>query len=197
MPAGSGDILRIVAKCEMGGQDVINVFHAQMAETGEVDDSTILTAVRNRLEAAYQELEDEQSDQLTAVGIDVANITDNTVIGQTTLGAYTGGTAEQGTLPPQVAGFVQFGTQVLGSLGRKFLAGFIEDSNTETGRPDTAVQAVIAAFAAEILAPLLIGSGFLNFGNWNKDLERFVDWVSATVSSEWKTQRRRYYSSGS
>ena len=59
------------------------------------------------------------------------------------------------------------------------------------------VLTAMLAYAADLLADAVCASGYIEFGNYNSDLARFAEWVTAFAKDVLCTQRRRRGSVGS
>jgi len=197
MSVNNDDVLRVTAKMHMGVVDIQNVFHIQAQGTGTLGDAAAVSAIALRLDDAYANMVAQLSDNLQFDTIEVFNVTQDAPMDEVTWPTLVDGDVVSDQLPTQVAGLVRFTTNVARSQGRKFIGGVIEGDNDANGLPDTDVLTALAAFAADVLTPWLIGSGNFAFGNYNVDLTRFAEWVSPIINTIWSTLRRRRFGVGS
>lgn len=196
MTVNSGDILRVTAKMKMSGKDVQNTFHIEAQDTNDLDDATVVAAVEARLEAAYDNLLTELSDNLAFDSIVIKNVTQDVPISDSGWPTLTTGNTATGDAPPAVAGMVKFPTGVARSQGRKFIGGLVNAVITTAGDPSSALQVSLANYVVDLLDTWLIGDGEFAFGNYDDVLLRFAEWASGLVVDTFKTQRRRYTGSG-
>lgn len=197
MPTADNDILRVVAKMSIDGNDVQNVYHLRADVTSDPGDATVLSEIADYLDDAYAQVNGTFDGDLTYDSIAVWNVSTDTFIGETTWPVRTSGGSATDMLPIQTSPIVLFGTNVNRSQGRKFLPPMTEGNCEADGTPTAATHTVLGNYAAAILAGVT-GTGWDGIpGNWNEAKARFVDWVYATIKDFFATQRRRYRASGS
>jgi len=197
MAVENNDVLRVSCKMSLFGQDVQNVFYIRNNGAGSVDDTTAVTEVLARLDSAFVLQNGEITNNLSYDSIEIFNITQDRPMGEYAWPTLTVGGAVSEALPNQVSGLVLFPTTTARSQGRTYLGGHVEGNNSSTGVPDGGALAAMAAWAAALIAPWLVGGGEFEFGNWSSEKLRFAAYVSSLVRDVWRTQRRRAQGVGS
>lgn len=197
MALATGDIVRITCKMSQDGKDVQNVYHMKAAVSAAVTYEDFLDELAQDFDDMYNLVDTRFADVLTFDTIEMYNITKDEYIGETAWPVLTVGSSLSDELPVQSSPCVLFPSDKLRSQGRKFLPPLTIGSLDDHGTIVASVLAEIAAYAAEALTAK-VGTDWAGvLGNWNPDLGRFAEWVSAVVLPEFKTQRRRYTGTGS
>jgi hypothetical protein len=197
MPIADGDILRAVAKMSFGASDVQNVYHIKCDVITDPGDTSVLAAVIDALNTAYDYIDTLINDDISFDTIGLWNVTTETFIGEDDWSTLTAGGGTGTNLPVQCSPMVLFNTNVNRSQGRKFLPIVATGSLTADGVCNSTLLTALGGFATYLLNGIT-GTGWSGaYGNWNPDLLRFVEWATAYVSQTLKTQRRRYVGSGS
>jgi len=197
MAIADGDILRVTAKTVIGTDEQDNVYHLVCQVTTPPTDAEVLTAVIDWLDDAYAYVIEDQSTGLEYATVRVDNLTQDTTLGEDGWSSLTTGSSASQTMALQVAPVCRFLTNVLGSQGRKFLAGYTTAAHSSRGLLTAGALANMIEFISAILPGVSIGSDAdLLPGNWNNVLERFVPWANGVANSLLGTQRRRQIGSG-
>jgi len=191
------DIIRVTAKMSYGEDDVQNVFHYKCAESGGVDESTFMTAVRDELDAAYVLMEDFIADGISADSVEAWNLTQESWVGEITWSNFTGGQGLGAKMPPSTCPLITFTTGVLGSQGRKYMPFTTEDYNDLNGNPNASIKTAMGLFAAAILNGFQASGIDFIPGNWRKATSTFIPWVTAIIRGYYGIQRRRRVGAGS
>lgn len=197
MPVQLGDVLRVVCKLSHGLDDVQNVYHAKVFGTAAPTDSQAYGAVASVLDAAYAVIDGPMSTNVSFDSISVYNLTQDYFIGEAGWPTVTDGNGVGGDLPQQCAPLILFPTDVLKSVGKKYLPPFAEEVLDTDGTIASGLLAAMATFAATILDGFTGVNYTVEFGNYRVDTAQFIPWVSAIVRDFFATQRRRYKGKGS
>lgn len=191
MSATIGDVIRVTAKMSWNQQDIQNVYHIQMQATTSESNMSIMTDIADDLEDAYGYLYAAMHDEMTFDSISFYNLTADEFMAEIEWPTLTTGTESTDPLPMQCAALVRFGTDVLGSQGRKFI-GVLTEANLD---PDGTISAGLATamgnFAAQLLNGITGVDWSATYVNWNETLSRVATWASAFVNLYFCTQRRR------
>jgi hypothetical protein len=187
----NNDIMRVTAKTTIPPDDFQNVYHARYLGASGQSDAVAWLAIANVLEAAYTELLPGVTNQLDFDTIEVWNVTQDRPMIEASWPTLTSGSSVGEPLPFQCAACVLFPTATARSQGRKFFPGFTESETGGDSLWDAAALVDLVAAAAELLGTFTMGAGNFSFGNYNEDLVRFAQWISAIVQAVIKTQRRR------
>ena len=191
------DVIRVVVKMVNGTDDIQNVYHMKVDGSGTLSDSEIMSEVVDLLDAAYLQVDQDITDDVSAVGIDFYNLTADTWMGSEDFTSFTGGTNSGTAMPPQTSPIVLFQTDTLRSQGRKFLPPVCTVNLLDTdGTPTALLLTHLALFAGSLLTGIDLSNGSGFFGNYNLDLDRFAYWTIARVPEFFATQRRRYFGKG-
>jgi len=193
-----GDVVRITAKMEQGGDDVQNVFHIQHNGSSSVADSTFLADAISWLDGAYDYINDYQGDALSYESVEAYNVTQGAPIGEDVWDTLTSGddsTAQES--PKQVAALVRFPTATARSQGRKFIGGLTEADLDNGGVLTSAFTTALGQWALDIIACFASDSQDFNLGNWNPTLSRFAAVTGAIINTYNAIQRRRAAGVGS
>jgi hypothetical protein len=177
-------------------ESVQNTFHVHNNGCGTLDDDTVIDEIEARLDSAYNGLESTMHQDLQQVDMLLFNVSTKEPIGVGTWATFSGGEKATDPLPPQDSALVLFNTKSNKSQGRKYLGVFSEDATTSGGRVSGNLLTDLATWAAVLIAPWIVGTGSLEFGNWSEDKQRFAEWVSVTIHDVWRTQRRRQFGVG-
>jgi hypothetical protein len=187
-----GDIVRVTAKFVYQDLDeFMCVFHMKLTLTGGASDGDVHDAIAVQLDDGWANLVTSMNQGVDFTTIETWNVTQDRPMWADEWPTLTSATGAADMLPTQCAALSLFDTQVARSQGRKFLPGFTEGINEAGGDLTSTVIAAITSWAAEIMLGISITEGTGEFGNWNKTLSRFADWVYHHVSPILRTQRRR------
>lgn len=197
MTVNPDDILRVTARFEMFEEDVQNVYHVQCGGTGDAADAVFDAAAVAWLELVYNELDDDISDEMDRLDIVVQNLTEGTPARFLQWTTYPTPADTNTPLPLQCSGLITFPSDVVKSIGRKFIGGWCESDNDDPGVPTSGVLSALADVAAEILLGFSFATQSAVPGNWNNNTSTFARWMFATIAGFWATQRRRRAGVGS
>ncbi len=192
-----GDVLRIVCKMAITGQDVINVFNFKVAVNGALDDADFMTRLAALLDANYGLINEDVANDLIYVVIDGQNITQDVLLPTVPWPVLVNGADLAEILPRQVAAQVFFKTTRPRTRASKFMGGYTEDSNSSVGGLNALPIGRLQLFGDGLVASLTDGTIDVDYGAYNAFLARFTPVISATVSDFWRTQRRRVPGVGS
>lgn len=196
MTVHSNDVLRVTCKMRQNTKDVLNVYHIKALETGDLTDAAVVTEVAARLDAVYDEIVAQITDNLVFGTIEVWNVTQDAPVGETSWPTQTTGEGVGNPLPEATSFCMLFPTATARSQGRKFIGGIGEGANDGDGTPIALLMSNAIDFIATLLGIWLVGDGEFVFGNYNTLLTRFSEWITGFAVDIWRTQRRRYRDSG-
>jgi hypothetical protein len=174
------------------GNAIENVYHFRVETAGNGNDQDLMTDIAQWLDDAYDHLAPNTSSNLTYVEIRGFNVTDLTPMPTVAWPSQTVGGSGSSALPLGTALLVLFRTGISRVLGRKFLGGLTEDSNSD-GAFDSGMVATAAAYAAELLASVVgaeTGSSLV-YGILRAGGTVLADVITAVADSEPGYQRRR------
>lgn len=191
MAISIGDIIRVTAKMQWNEEDIQNVYHLEAQSATSDSDLTVLGEIADTLDSAYDYLDTAIPNDVTFDSIVGYNLTQERYMGEVSWPTLTAGSNVGDPLPPQTAPLVRFGTDTLGSQGRKFFPPMTDADLDSDGTISSAVATALGNVATILLAGVDSGTWTMKFGNWNVDLARFATWVSAFVNAYYATQRRR------
>jgi hypothetical protein len=198
MAPSIGDVLRITAKLANGTDTIQNVYHAKLTGDTPPTNEDMLDDVADWMDQAYSAIDQAMSTGITFDEIEVYNLSADEYVGAIGWPVLTAGTAASGQeSPPQCAPLVLFRTNVLKSLGKKFLPQFYTGYYEGDGTLAVNALNAMAAYAAEILAGKVAATYELIPGNYRPLVDMFIPYVSAVVRDFFATQRRRYVGRGS
>ncbi len=199
MAITDGDILRVSTNFELqGGTQYQNIYHFIRDGTDPYSDAVHITAIKTRLDAAYDELvayiHQATTVQLSFVDriqwneiVDEWRVTDN-------IGTWTpaltpvGGTAG---LPFQSSPYIIFKTQRPRTVGKKFLFPLVESAQDNTVLESAAVTAITAMATILMTAISLGGDATLTMGVPRTGVNSWYNFLVAVVSDLLGSQRRR------
>ena len=192
----AGDIYKATATFVMPEATIAQWVWHYIQEVGDdVDLQVLADNIRSNVGQAMNEIEDHIID--TVVGDTLELALYDPVLGQfdtvavSDLSGADGENAVDEMLPHQDAGVVKFFTEVARSIGKKFIFGLVE--TTQSGSIFIgAVVTAMAAFAAIFDADIAAGGELFRPGNFDVLLEVFRGW-NGTVEANAVTgsQRRR------
>lgn len=189
----TGDIIRVSAK-QLGPdrQAIVNTFqYKAVPYGGSVDDSYVIAALVDHIDAMFYELRSAITNQQDADEIDVYNITQDRPMGTESWGTYTGGTGTGDYLPPGVAALITMGTAGKRVKPKKYLGTLLE-IHQQNGEWTSTLLALLAAFAGSYIETVLDGmDGSLIPGVGSSVWQVFYPALAATVKSVASYQRRR------
>lgn len=198
MPVLAGDVVRLTVMCEMGGEDVQNVFYVKNYGSTGVDNSTFLADAVTWLDDCYDNIDALQGNNLEYSTIQAYNMTSGVPIGEDTWDTMTvGGNSTDQEYAKQIAALVRFTTNVARSQGRKFLGGFTELDFDNGGVLSSGLVTALGLFAADVIAGFTSDGQDFEAGNYNDTLTRFAPWLTAIVNTYAAVQRRRASGVGS
>jgi len=196
MTVVNNDVLRVTCKMRQNTKDVLNVYHIKALETGDLSHAAVMVEVANRMDAVYDEIIAQITNNLTFGSIEVWNVTQDRPVGEASWPTQTTGEGEGDPLPEATSFCMLFPTETARSQGRKFIGGIGEGANDGDGTPVALLMTNAIDFIATLLGTWLIGDGEFVFGNYNTLLERFARWIEGFAVDIWRTQRRRYRDTG-
>lgn len=165
MAVNADDVVRVVAKQQdMNGSSIQNVYFYQHNGGTPISNTQFLTAVEAHLSAAYAEIEAliPNTCEPVALACDVVDFEGGKVVVVRNVGdiawtTWAGGIASGDNLPQGCAAVVNFPTESVGVVGRKFL-GVLAETAQENGRLSSSAITDMAAYCAEILSGFLADS---------------------------------------
>lgn len=192
-----GDVVRVTAKMSYSGGDIQNVYHVQYSGS-DIDDATFMSGLASAVDTAHGAVNPQISSTVTYDTIAFFNVTQDRPMGEIAWPVQTvGGNSTGEHLPPQTSPVVLFGTYTPKSQGRKYLPMLTTNNTGNLGSVDSGVLTAMANYAANFIGQVVVGTGYVLFGNYNNTLTRFAPWVTAFVKDVLCTQRRRRASVGS
>jgi hypothetical protein len=197
MAVNDGDIIRVTCKMRFSGNDIQNVFHVQYDGVPQLD-VDFMDDVNTAMDTYYQDINPQISAGVYYDTIAFFNITQDRPMGEQAWASLVQGSNNTGEhIAPQLSPLVLFGTYTTKSQGRKYLPFLTSNNTGNYGSVDTVVLTAMATWAANFLGSTALTTGQIGFGNYNKNLTRFVYWVSAFTKAYLHTQRRRKAGVGS
>jgi hypothetical protein len=199
MPVNPDDVLRVTAKMTLHSGDIQNVYHLQNQGSAAIPDETALSGLAQYIDSAHEELQTLIASGLTFDSIDVYNLTQDYLIGNTpwTTLEIGGDGGASDVYTPQGAALVKFLTNTARSQGRKYIGGLTEANIGGVGFLIPTAVVKLLNYASEILLPPVLSGQQMEIGNWNEVLSRFVGWTAGQVAAQLGTQRRRRTGVGS
>jgi hypothetical protein len=201
MAIGPGDVIRVVSKLQNEDSNIVeNVFHFVVTGTGAASNEQVTTAVQTAMSdwwSYFEEFINDQYDPLTLKADLVSWVGDTwKVVENIFLGPFTDPptfTDSSDPLPPGVAGLGRFITTLAKHTGRKFIAGFCEDSQGATGKLAPAIAALIISALVDMITGTAIGATGLTIKAAVPDTTDGTVRQPYTASSTgtWSYQRRR------
>jgi hypothetical protein len=160
MAVGVNDILRITAVMSFGaGVSVQNVYRVKVTGFPTGSESDVMTDMAAWLDDAYGELEPFISSVLSFEEVRGFNETRDEPLPTTAWPVLTQGGVSVDYLPTANAMLVLFRTGLAKVIGRKFIAGLVEDRVTAGELTSTMISA-LAAYALTVMAgPNGVASG--------------------------------------
>lgn len=169
------DLIQIVVKGILLGQEVLNIYHA--VSPNSILDSDAVADLFEQLEIAHNHLLVQQSTAMVYESMTFWNKTQDELMSIES--TSMAGTYNNDPLPPGVAALVTFPTLVSKVRGRKFIPGFGE-GNTTDGLFASSTLTDMSEYGAIIAAPFigassalpwefgvpLTGGGFANFSSY-------------------------------
>jgi len=191
--AALNDVYRVAARMiGPSGQDIMNVWYAQIANYVTGDDDDVAGELAAFLATHYQDLEAAITNQQTSVEISVQNMTTGAVLGTQAWIPVFAGDLTGDTLPPQTSLYSYFRTGISRRVGRKFW-GIVNEAVNDNGLVVSLVT-VVSTFIAHWLG-IDVGVGTGNsyvWGVYNDNLvPAFAQFVEAVWQARLRTQRRR------
>lgn len=197
MPLAAGDIIRIVCRMSIGGNDIINTYHGRADSGSQQIDSLIWSDIADTMDDAYGNIAGYMANTMTFDDITVYNLTQDALIGQGPWPTLVTGTSAGAILPEQNCLLVRWTTDQLRSQGRKFLGVFTESDWDGQSGWSTNLKTAVGLYVVELLAGI-VGSDFVvSLGNWNDALQRFSAWFDSIINNKARIQRRRTPGRGS
>lgn len=150
--AGALDVIKVVARMAMLGQEILNVYH--FISSDPVFDADVLDDLAQFMDDVYDTIDGVLVDNLSFVDLSITNETDGTDIGVVGWPALTVGAVGADMAPTGIAGLVTLPTAFLGTRGRKFIPGISESNIT-----DSVIIGAMVAFLQDygdlLIAPFL------------------------------------------
>jgi len=196
MAVENQDIIRITANMEYAGNTIQNVYHGRYSGPTE-DDAVVETALKNSMDALYNNIKSHYPTDFDFVSIGIWNVTQDRPMTEDVWPSLTSGTGAGDMGATQLAPMVLFGTDTARSQGRKFLPPVIGTLVEEAGDLAPIVVVNTALYIAAALVDIAIGSGTFAYGNWSPTKLRFAEWTTGLIRSIVRTQRRRVRGVGS
>lgn len=198
--AAQFNVYRVAARMAGAqGQDIINVWHVQIANYITGTDADVAQELVDTISAAYLLLKPAASDDQASVDMSVQNVTTGTVQGTFQWTSPFVGTLTGDNLPQQDSLFAFFRTGISRRLGRKFF-GIITEASQATGTLIPAIATAMATFLAQFIGSFVgatTGNTYF-FGVYNANkIPVFVNFTEAIFNTLIMTQRRRRFGIGS
>lgn len=194
-----GDILRVSVNFELGdGTQYQNIYHFIRDGSDPYSDAIHVTAIADKMAAAYLTIKDLVTSDVTAQLSFVDRIEFNEIVDEwrvvENIGTFTttfNPTESIDALPYQSAPFLVFKTQRPKSVGKKFLFPFSEAQQADTVLVGGAVTAMVA-YGVQVLAAIeLGGDATLTAGIVRTGVQTFLNFLVATVNDIIGSQKRR------
>lgn len=195
-----GDVLRVAARMQFAGaDDIVNVYHLQVAGNAPSGDAAVIDGVGDFLETCYYEIQNNLPNLQTYEDINIFNVTQGVPVAVTAWPTFTtGGESTNHAQPGQISAMVRFTTGYSRNWARKFLGRFTEAANTASGYIENALMTNLANYATKVLTPYVYETGnTLITVVYNKALLSWVTCQEAVIRNIWSTVRTRRNNRGS
>lgn len=194
------DILRVSCRLTFEGNedDIVGVYHWGTSGASETDEQTLLN-IGLLMDTIYTNVNARMSTEVKYEEINVKNVTQNTVLGDTPFPVLVAGTLVAEQLPPQIACLVVASTFSPSRQGRKYLGGFTETDN-DSGRLGGALVTACANFGVDYVKTKVQGGITyrpLIMSSPDGPLQPVFPLLVAKVITAFRTQRRRTVGRGS
>lgn len=200
MAIANGDILRLSMRWQnVAGYEFVNIWHVQVVDRGAQAEDDFIDDMLDRMTAPYTSINTHMSNEYGVVDwkVDKVAIVDGKETVIETFGirpppfVFTGAHAPGNELPWGVSPVAKWRTGGVKSLARKFLFGFVEDTQDD-GRWGGGVITNMIAFATAYLSPrVLTGGGSVQAVIWSKRSAAWRTFISAAANAIAGYQRRR------
>jgi len=186
-----GDIVRISAIMSMFGQEFVNVHHFKTIANTTVDDAEFMDQMVGILASIYNDIDDDQSDELTYERIEGQNVTGNELLPTTNWTGNPTGDDTLHPLPTQVTANVYWPTKTPRIRCTTYLPGYGETANGVAGNWTSAVKGRMQTFGDKFVGDIVAADMTVRKGAYNAAAVRFTELIAAVVPSYSRTQRRR------
>lgn len=160
--AAQGEVFRIAARMQgTQGQDIINVWHAQIETYVTGSDLDVADELVIALSVNYSDLEDAITDEQSGIDISVQNVTQGTVQGTQSWNPSFDGTLTGDTMPPQTSLYAFFRTGLARRLGRKFF-GIVNEASQDGGLVTGVISTIMNTFLAHWIGDE-VGGGYRQY----------------------------------
>lgn len=184
---GNNDIYKATATFTMPGSTIAQwVWHYMQDGVGDPDAQDLADAIRSQVGQAMNEIEDHVIDTVVGDTLQIA-LWDTTLkqfdtLATSDLSGADGANATSEMLPHQESGVVKFFTAVGRSIGKKFVMGLVETTQSESVLIGAVVTA-LAAFAALFDHQHNLSGLLFNPGNFNLATELFREWTGVVEAN--------------
>jgi len=198
MTVEQGAILKAVLSIDMPDTQVAqNVYYWELNGTNPIDDQDVMDAIKDGLEALYDELDLRVMDNVHLDNVKVNEMDWNPGEEKWDTGRFVGEDAIVDTfagtgdmLPHAVAAVITAFTEDVKRRGRKFFAGFDDQVVDRSSWTGATITALVAA-GVRWLADLVIAGGDHLVPGIPSNLGTWLPFISVLISSIAGSQRRR------
>lgn len=189
------DVVLVIAKMVIFGQEVLNVFHCSSTGDHPVDEAVI--DITQKLDTIYATIDQSMANDLAFSSIVLKNLTQDFDMGEWEWPNLATGASATDPLPAGVAGLITLPTARLKTRGRKFLPGLTE-GDTDNGVFNVTFFNEMVTFASHLTNTFIgVESGDPYAFGVVDSSQVFWPFVSAIVSNIPAYQRRRKQGVGS
>ena len=194
-----GDIIRVVCVYSfgVGGDQFTNTFHFKVLAASWVDNLAFMTQVAAFLDAAYQIINVNFPTEVVYLHIDGQNITQAVLMPLVPWPVLVAGANVTDALPSQATARPYFPTTRPKTRAAIGLPPYAEGTQTNGGLLDAGAISTTVSWAAQFVGNILLASGTIEYGPFNRPLNRFVAADSAILPSRFRTLKRRRIGVGS
>ena len=191
-PVAVGDIIRVVARFRLLDTDImVNTFHMKVLSNTTVDDNAFMDQLALDIDAKYQIVNVDISDELDYLDIDAQNITQNELLTGKPWPVLVSGADVGALLPTQTCAYIFFRTLRPKTRAAIYLPAYTEDSNDANGAIVAPARTQLSLMTSALEGGFN-GVGFsADYGAYNRPLDRFTPVDQGVVPVRWRTQRRR------
>lgn len=192
-----GDVVAVDFESLAGIDDVIGSYKVALTGPAPLSDADALDDLLELFEALAALMAVFLAARTTFERIRAINFTQDADLGFASFATTTEGDVTGNSVPPQACFGVSFGTDRIGSFGRKFWGTGAVSSLQSNGNWSGAALANVATAAAFMLDEFEATNGDWRFGIVSTIDDGFLPLQSASVSTTPTTQRRRRQGVGS
>ncbi len=197
MPVTLNDIVRVVPRMSIGAQDNVNTFHFKVTLAGHVSEADFMARVATLLDTLYTLQNSQVGTALTYDNIEGQNITKNELLPTVLWPVLVTGLNTADLVPRQAAVNVFFRTLRPKTRSTKQLGAWTESVNDASAQINSTGQAAAQAYGDSLVATLSDAVITLQYGAYNRPLNRFTPVNAAIVNVNWGTRKSRVAGVGS